>query len=58
MLAANPLVTQNLTEKNLTNSLGDDRHSLFSTDGDTEPQWSPEGHQIVFTGYRNGNLEI
>jgi len=30
----------------------------FNANGDTEPQWSPDGNQIVFTGYRNGNFEI
>ena len=27
-------------------------------DGDTLPNWSPDGYKILITGYRNGNFEI
>jgi len=30
----------------------------YNEDGDTLPDWSPNGNKILITGYRNGNFEI
>jgi len=30
----------------------------YNEDGDTLPDWSPNGDKILITGYRNGNFEI
>lgn len=30
----------------------------YNEDGDTLPDWSPNGNKLLITGYRNGNFEI
>ncbi len=34
------------------------RRITFNADGDTLPNWHPNGKELIITGYRNGNYEI
>ena len=34
------------------------RRLTFNENGDTQPEWSSDSSQLIFTGYRDGNFEI